>query len=236
MIRINLLPVREIKRRIQAKQQIIFFVLGLVTLLVFLGLAGFLQASKAGRLQQELTKIKQEKQRYAKVLKQIKQLEEDKNLLEKQIAIIHKLKSESSLTVHILDEVANRTPAKRMWLTSLSQKGNTLKLKGMALDNRTIAGYMESLKQSPYIKTVNLANSSLKSFAGRNLKSFSLSCTIGVPEKNQDKNNQQGTAKKQSTTTMIQREDAQLDRFAGFMHVVPPVQERERQNSQQTKS
>jgi len=182
MIRINLLPVREIKRRVQARQQITFFVLSLIALLVFLGVAGFLQASKAGRLQQDLTKIKQEKQRYAKVLKQINKLKKDKKLLEKQIAIIHKLKAESSLTVHILDEVANRTPTKRMWLTSLSQKGNTLKLKGMALDNRTIAGYMENLKQSPYIKTVNLANSSLKTFAGRNLKSFSLSCTIGVPE------------------------------------------------------
>ncbi len=182
MIRINLLPVREIKRRAHAKQQITFFVLGLIALLVFLGVAGFLQANKAGRLQQNLTKIRQEKQRYAKVLRQIQQLEKDKNLLEKQIAIIHRLKSESSLTVHILDEVANRTPTKRMWLTSLSQKGNTLKLKGIALDNRTIAGYMENLKQSPYIKTVNLANSSLKIFAGKNLKSFSLTCTVGVPE------------------------------------------------------
>lgn len=181
MVRINLLPVREIKRRVQAKQQLTFFTLALLGLLVFLGLAGFLQASKASRLQQDLTKIKQEKQRYAKVLKQIKQLEKDKNLLEKQIDIIHKLKAESSLTVHVLDEVANRTPSKRMWLTSLSQNGNTLKLKGMALDNRTIASYMENLKESPYIKTVNLANSSLKSFAGRNLKSFSLTCTVGVP-------------------------------------------------------
>jgi len=183
MVRINLLPVREIKRRIQAKQQIIFFALALIGLLVFLGLAGFLQTSKANRLHQDLIKIKQEKQRYARVLRQIKKLEKDKNLLEKQIDIIHKLKAESSLTVHVLDEVANRTPTKRMWLTSLSQNGNTLKLTGMALDNRTIAGYMESLKKSPYIKTVNLANASLKTFAGRNLKSFSLTCTVGVPAK-----------------------------------------------------
>jgi type IV pilus assembly protein PilN len=181
MVRINLLPVREIKRRVKAKQQITFFTLAILCLLVLLGVVGFLQSSKAGRLQQELTNIKQEKQRYAKVLRQIKQLEKDKNLLEKQIGIIHKLKAESSLTVHILDEVANRTPSKRMWLSSLSQTGNKLQIKGMALDNRTIASYMENLKESPYIQTVNLANSSLKGFAGRNLKSFSLTCAIGVP-------------------------------------------------------
>jgi len=186
MVRINLLPVREIKRRAQAKQQITFFVLAVVSLLVLLFLAGFQQSSKAGQLQQELTKVKQEKQRYTKILNQIKKLEKDKALVEKQIDIIETLKSESSLTVHVLDEVAKITPKKRMWLTTLSQSGGSLQLAGMALDNRTIAKYMEELKQSPYIKDVNLANSSLQSFAGRNLKSFSLSCAVGVPVKEEE--------------------------------------------------
>ncbi len=186
MVRINLLPVREIKRRAQAKQQITFFALAVVALLVLLGAVGFQQSSKAGQLQQEFSKIKRDKQRYTKTLHQIKKLEADRKLLEKRIAIIHKLQAQSSLTVHILDEVANILPSKRMWLTSLSQTGNKLHLTGMALDNRTIAKYMEDLKQSSYIRNVNLANSSLRAYAGRNLKSFSLSCTIGVPVKEKE--------------------------------------------------
>ncbi len=186
MVRINLLPVREIKRRAQAKQQITFFAFGFILLLILLGAFGFQQSSKAGQLQQEFSKIKRDKQRFTKTLNQIKKLESDKALLENRIAIIHKLKAQSSLTVHVLDEVARVVPNRRMWLQSLWQSGNKLQLTGMALDNRTIAKYMEDLKQSPYIKNVNLANSSLKAFAGRNLKSFSLSCTIGVPEKKEE--------------------------------------------------
>jgi len=186
MVRINLLPVREIKRRAQAKQQITFFALAVVALLVLLGAVGFQQSSKAGQLQQEFSKIKRDKQRYTKTLHQIKKLEADRKLLEKRIAIIHKLQAQSSLTVHILDEVARILPSKRMWLTSLSQTGNDLQIAGMALDNRTIAKYMEDLKLSPFIQNVNLANSSLQAFAGRNLKSFSLSCSIGVPEKEKE--------------------------------------------------
>ena len=53
---------------------------------------------------------------------------------------------------------------------------------GMALDNQTIAKYMETLKTSDYFSEVNLQNSSLAAYAGRNLKSFSLSCTIVIPE------------------------------------------------------
>ncbi len=231
MIRINLLPVREIKRRVRARQQITFFVLSLIALLVFLGLAGFLQASKVSRMQQQLTAIKQDTTRYTKILREIKQLEKDKNLLEKQIGIIHKLKSESSLTVHILDEVANRTPTKRMWLTSLSQKGNTLELQGMALDNRTIAGYMESLKQSPYIKSVNLASSSLKKYADKDLKAFSLSCSIGVPDEKELENKVAVTSGKGSVK---QQADKKLKNFARSMHVTPS-EDREKYISQQSK-
>ena len=181
MVRINLLPVREIKRRAQAKQQLTMFALAMVCFFSLLGIVGFMQSSKAGQLQQEVTNINQEKQRYTKILNEIKKLEQDKALLEKRIAVIDKLKAESSLTVHILDEVANTTPTKRMWLNSLSQSGSNLQLSGMALDNRTIAQYMEELEKTPFINSVNLTNSSLQAFAGRNLKSFSLSCVIGVP-------------------------------------------------------
>jgi len=144
-------------------------------------LTGYQQAEYANKLTQQLSGKKQEKQQYTRVIRQIKKLEKDKALLDKRIDIIHRLKAESSLTVHILDEVAHHTPSQRMWLTSLTQTGNNLKLAGMALDNRTIAKYMEELKGSPYIQSVNLASTSLKAYAGRNLKSFSIACAIGIP-------------------------------------------------------
>jgi type IV pilus assembly protein PilN len=178
MVHINLLPVRQIKQKVAARKELTTVFITFLLLLAALGAVGYFQNSTASKLQKDIVQLNNEKQQYAKTLKLIKQLEQDKALIEKQIAIIKQLKQSSSLTVHILDEVANRTPADRMWLTSLSQSGTDLKIAGMALDNRTIAKYMEDLKASPYITSVNLAGSSLKSYAGRNLKSFSLNCTI----------------------------------------------------------
>ena len=58
----------------------------------------------------------------------------------------------------------------------------------MALDNQTVAKYMDDLEGSRYIENVSLANSSMKQFAERNLKSFSLSATATAPneEKKQE--------------------------------------------------
>ena len=181
MVHINLLPVRQIKQKAAARQQLFTFFLSFLLLLTVLGVLGFFQVSKANQLQHDITQLKTEKQKHAKTLKLIKQLEKDKELIEKRIAIIKQLKKTSSLTVHVLDEVANLTPVDRMWLNSVTQSGASLTLEGMALDNRTIAKYMEDLKTSPYISNVNLVNTSLKSYAGRNLKVFSLSCSTAVP-------------------------------------------------------
>jgi len=182
MIYINLLPVREIKKRIQAKQEISAMTIAFLGVLMILGLVAFIQSAKISGLETNITDLTNEKKQYTKVLAQIKTIEEGKKLLEKQIGIINQLNKNSALTVHILDEVANSTPSGRMWLTSLSQNGNNLQLAGMALDNRTIASYLDDLRESPYIQDVNLASASLQQYAGRNLKNFSITCIISVPE------------------------------------------------------
>ena len=117
----------------------------------------------------------------------MKRLEKAKNDLENKIKIIKKLKRDSAVTVHILDEVAKKVDSKRMWLKSLKQQGASLSLTGVALDNRTIAQFMDALKQSPYISGVNLSNATLAKVSGRDLKSFSLACSIQSPKEKTEK-------------------------------------------------
>lgn len=181
MVYINLLPIREIKRRARAKQQLALFGICFAAVLALLGMIGFYQASIASQLQTDITNLTAEKKRYTDILAQIAKLEADKKLIESKIAVINELKKSSALTVRILDEVANFTPTKRVWLTSLNQAGTSLQLQGMALDNQTLAGYMDQLKSSDYIDEVNLVSSSQQQVAGSNLKSFSLNCTISIP-------------------------------------------------------
>jgi len=183
MLRINLLPIRQLKKRAKARNQIVSFATLVVFLLLILGAVAFLQITKISNIESQITQLKTEKRKYAPILKEMQRLEKAKKELENKISIIKKLKRDSSTTVHILDEVANTVDSKRMWLKSLKQQGTSLSLAGVALDNRTIAQFMDALKESPYISAVNLANASLTKVSGRNLKSFSLACTIVNPKK-----------------------------------------------------
>ncbi|MCK5069354.1 MAG: PilN domain-containing protein [Desulfocapsa sp.] len=182
MLRINLLPIRQLKKRAKARNQIISFVTLFAFLLVIIGAVAFLQITKMNNIESSIAQLKKEKQKYAPILAEMTKLEKRKKDLENKISIIKQLKKDSSITVHILDEVAKKVDSKRMWLQSLKQQGKSLSLKGTALDNRTIAQFMDALKESPYIGGVNLSNASLKKVSGRDLKSFSLSCSITSPQ------------------------------------------------------
>ncbi len=181
MIHINLLPVREIQKRSAAKKQLFSYGGLFVLALVLIGAVLFWQKNSLAEKQQTQQQLQNKLAQHQKILAEIKKLEADKEALLRRIDVIDKLKQSSSLTVHAMDEVSRFVPSNRLWLESLSQSANNLKLKGMALDNRTIAKFMDDLKTSAFIQDVSLSGASLKAFAGKNLKTFELSCSLTTP-------------------------------------------------------
>ena len=181
MLKINLLPVRQLKKRVQATQQLVGMVLLLLLVLAFLAAIGIFQTQKINRLQADIAQLNKEKDSYAPTLKKIADLKKDREELTRKTDIINTLKTDSSLTVRVLDEVASKVDNQRMWLESLQQDRGTLKLTGIALDDQTVAQFMDNLKESPFVQDVALSGSSQKSVSGRNLKSFELNCTVSQP-------------------------------------------------------
>jgi len=183
MIKINFLPVRDIVRRKKLFNQIIAILIGAGCLIGVMVVIELFQLNSIGNMKKEISLLEAEKTKYSKTLAEIKKLEEEKKVLITRIGVINQLKQASSLTVHVLDEVANLTPANRMWLKSLAQNGSQLELKGMALDDQTIARYMDDLEASGYIKNVRLASSALETYAERSLKAFSITANVDMPKK-----------------------------------------------------
>lgn len=183
MLKINLLPVRQLKKRAKAKKQLFGMFLLFILVLAALGVTGVLQAQKISSYETDITALQKEKDSFTPTLNKIERLKKDKEELVRKTEIIKKLKTDSSLTVRTLDEVAHRVDNQRMWLDSLHQQDSSLRLSGVALDNQTIAQFMDNLKESPIVQDVSLTNSSLKVVSGRNLKSFELTCVVAQPGK-----------------------------------------------------
>jgi type IV pilus assembly protein PilN len=193
MIQINLLPIRQIKQRIRVRNEVLAFFVAFLVLLGLLGLFAAGMSQKVSTLHENIAKLNAKKQSYAPILNQIKKLEKDKKALDAKIDVIKKLKENSQITVQVLDQIASVSPANRLWLKSVKQSGNNVSLQGVALDNRTIAEYMKSLKASPIFADAVLGKSSQVTVAGKKLKSFSLTLQTQNPGK--EENSLQGKKK-----------------------------------------
>ncbi len=178
MIRINLLPIKQLKKLIQARSEVLGLVVLVAVILLGIAMVALAQSAKVSNLQTTNSELTKKRQSYQSILNEIAKLQKDKENLVTKLEMIGKLKKGSQVTVRVLDDLANLTPTNRLWLNSLDQKPGSLLISGIALDNSTIAQFMKSLDESPYFTSPKLSRSSLTEVGGRKLKQFSLTCGI----------------------------------------------------------
>jgi len=186
MIKINLLPFRAAKKRENIKRQISVYALTVVFLLgcaayFFLELNADLASAKdkQQRLQKELAAFQE-------TLKKIGELEKKIKEVKTKLTVIQDLEKKKIGPVHLLDEIAMAVPKEKLWLSSLSESGGSLKLSGTAMDNETVALFMTNLEKSEYIHSVELVSAKMQHLAQHrlNVADFSLECkTYAFQEK-----------------------------------------------------
>jgi len=143
-------------------------------------------------LKKELITLRQKKASYQPMLDEIEKLKNDKRILETKLTIINNLIKGTQITVRLLDEVASITPPNRMWLKSIDYNNNKMQIQGVALDNATIARYMNSLNNSDYLENSELKNSSQITVATKNLQSFDIDVNVqGISDEAKNENKTQ---------------------------------------------
>ena len=196
MIQINLLPVREWRKKEAVRQQISIFALSLILLIVGLLAAGLTIQGKVRAQRQELATLEKDKAKFAYVNKKIEKVNKKRKQVENKFKAIEKLQEGRTTTVKIMDEVVSSIPIDRLWLTKLSLKKNNIQLGGVALDNHTVALFMRRLETSPICKSINLINTKQKSIQGHALMEFGLQLNIQTQQKNDNDNKLTKRAKK----------------------------------------
>ena len=188
MIQINLLPVREWRKKEAVRQQISVFILFLILLTVALLAVGLTIQGKVAAQRQELTSLEEKKAKFAYVNKKIERINKKRKQVEDKFKAIEKLQEGRTTTVKILDEIVTSIPIDRLWLTRLSLKEKNVQLDGIALDNHTVALFMRRLETSPMCRSVNLIKTKQKSIQGHALMEFGLQVNIQTQhEKNKNK-------------------------------------------------
>ncbi|MDO9228340.1 MAG: PilN domain-containing protein [Syntrophales bacterium] len=178
MIKINLLPYREKAKKENLQRQIIILSGTLVLfLLIILAVHLYFSMSISGME----TKIREADARLAVLNKKVGDIEgfkRDKKELEQKLGVINSLERNRLFPIRMLDELNLLVPSKEAWLEKITQKGQELRIEGVARDNGTVARFMKSMEKAGFIQSVELVVSREKELAGVKLQQFILTCVM----------------------------------------------------------
>ncbi len=144
MIRINLLPVRAVKKREAGRQILVLFAV------LLLGAVGgnafwYQQRTQVQAQNQQKINITQDQiKKLQQVIGDIDNINKRKKELEEKLRVLNDLRKGRSGPVKLLDALATATP-KKVWLDDFDEKANAAKIKGTALSHDDVADFMRQL-------------------------------------------------------------------------------------------
>jgi type IV pilus assembly protein PilN len=183
MIKINLLPYRIARKKENIRRQVsIFF--GLVVLALTCILYAWISLSREiAALDKDVNVAKAELLTYQETIRKAKEHKKTIERVKNKMQVIKKLEAERTGPVRIMDAMTQCVVAKRMWLKSIAEEKGSLAIKGIAVDNATVARFMNNLEKSVYFTAVDLQSSKQTSINNNlKFKEFLINCTPVNPD------------------------------------------------------
>jgi type IV pilus assembly protein PilN len=155
MIRVNLLPHREEKRKRRQQQ---FGVLAGISLLFGLLVAGavwFFLDTQVTQQQQNVAYMKGEIAKLDKQIEEIRKIREETASLLAKKQVVEGLQSNRSEPVQLLDQLLRQLP-EGVYLKGVKQTGAKVNISGYAQSNARVSTLMRNLGASPYLQNPEL--------------------------------------------------------------------------------
>jgi type IV pilus assembly protein PilN len=153
MIRINLLPFRAARKKENIRRQVSIFLLCLLLVMVILVWVHFYLGGKQKRLTTDVSDTKKELALYKKKNAEIRDIRKKLQDLERRQNVIQDLEKQRFEPVHIMEELTEKIVPERMWLTRLSINANQMDIDGIAIDNKTVADFIDNLETVKKLNT-----------------------------------------------------------------------------------
>lgn len=188
MIRINLIPKEERKKvrvkRARGPKRVgvmgLDLIISFVIFILAIGVLFFMNSSytkNIEKLNRDIVTARKELKKLQKEVAVVKNIERKKAELNVLVNIVKGLNSNRSLMVHMMDEINRRLPD-YVWLSKVTDKGNSVSLKGYTFSNLIVSDLMIRLEKSVYFSNVKLNELKNSLVEGHSVMEFSIDATL----------------------------------------------------------
>jgi type IV pilus assembly protein PilN len=150
VIRLNLLPVRELNAESDRRRDLIVTGVSLATTTLILVGIYLYQSAHLSHLANELPVIRKEVEVLNAKVKELGTLEAKIKELRSKHKVIEDLRGQKMGPTLVMDSLAAAIPSS-LWLVELKQSGGSLIMNGLAMDNQSVAEFIRSLSRSGHL-------------------------------------------------------------------------------------
>jgi len=184
MIRINLLPHREARRKASRRQLVMMAVMVAV---VGIAVAALVHGVIAGYVAAQNDRnefLKRENAKLDKEIAEIKKLKDEIAALLARKQIIETLQNDRARAVNLLETLVRQTPD-GVYLKTLKQQGLRVKVTGYAQSNARVSAFMRNLQGAEVLENTatspQLVEIKASSVSGKRLAEFDLDFSMKPP-------------------------------------------------------
>lgn len=188
MIRVNLLPHRQLRREARQREFGIMAAFAAIAaaVIVFMGLTYIdsqvnAQAERNARLDAAIVQLDAE-------IADIKDLKDQISIMLDRKQVVENLQTNRSQAVIVLDELSRQLP-EGMYYQSIKQQGKVITLEGIADTNARIATLVRNLSSSKWLESPNLIEIKAETINGLKQNAFTMNVSIKAPKAEEDSAN-----------------------------------------------
>jgi type IV pilus assembly protein PilN len=190
MIKINLIPFRDIEKKENIRRQVTIAILSVMLVMMAMAYYHMHLKNTIVDMTAKIESTKIELASAEKEAKQVDKIKQELNKLNTKIKVIKTIEANRKASIKMLDHMTKMVgeqtsavesgtspdkigkPVKRLWFTSFQANGPNININGIALDNKTVADFMTRLETSKTYNNVTLNTLKKESVNNLNLKSF----------------------------------------------------------------
>ena len=192
MIRINLLPHRELARAARRRQFNVLLGIAVATGVVVVLLGHSVIAARQSAQEARNAFLEQEIAKLDVQISEIKKIREQTQALLARKQVVETLQSKRTEVVHLFDQMIRLLP-EGLYLKSFKQAGNVITISGYTQSSARVSTLMRNLDNSPWFDTVNLVE--IKAATVNNLRANEFVLTVKqTPQQTTDTQDKGGKA------------------------------------------
>ncbi|MDH3444545.1 MAG: PilN domain-containing protein [Deltaproteobacteria bacterium] len=155
MIRINLLPVKQINAEVSRRRDITLGALCLAATVGVIAVVYVVQFGRVSLLESELVGLRADLAVLNVKAKGVAELKSKINEVKSKHEVIIDIDKKKAGPVRVMESLSAATPGS-LWLTQFKEVGGNLTITGVASDNQTIAEFLKALGNHAYFKNTEL--------------------------------------------------------------------------------